>query len=141
MATVALRRTAVQAMTVRQRRLARWVLSQIGLVEPAPYLAPGGNVWLVFDDHRISLHDVAYLGCFAANLANIPAGYTPPDDLSDATASEIRAWIRAYLVQHVVWPVSVPEGADPWQAVLDAQGAPAAVRAGNGVPDTWTPVA
>lgn len=141
MPAIAIRQSAVQAMTVKQRRLARWALEQVGLVDPAAYTAPGGNVWLVFDDHRITLRDVAYFGKFADRLAALPADYDPPDAFDDATVAEIRAWIRAHLVQHVVWPVpDIEDAADPWMATLDAQGAPASVAAGTGVPATWAPV-
>ena len=127
-------------MTAKQRKASRWALEIVGIVDPAAFTAPGGNVWYVFDDHRIDLRDVAYFGKFADRLASLPAGYEPPDALDDATAAEIRAWLRAYLVQHVVWPVSVPEGEDPWMTVLAAQGAPASIAAGAGVPSNWTPV-
>lgn len=141
MATIAIRQSAVQSMTVRQRRLTRWVLAEVGIVDPARFTAPGGNVWLVFDDHRIDLRDVAYFGCFAAQVANLPNDYDPPDQLDDATSAEARAWVRSKLNQLVVWPVpNIENAADPWQAALDAQSAPAVVRAGTGVPSTWTPV-
>ena len=140
MPAIAIRQTAVQAMTVRQRKLARWALAAVGIVEPAQFAAPGGNVWYIFDDHRIRLVDVAYFGTFAAKLAEIPNGYDPPDALDDASAAEIRARVRDKLAQWVVWPVSVPEGEDPWMYVLGEQDAPASVAAGAGVPANWTPV-
>lgn len=140
MPAIAIRQSAVQAMTVKQRRIARWVLSSVGLTAPAAFTAPGGNVWLVFDDHRIDLRDVAYFGRFAALLAQLPAGWDPPDGWDDLTAGQVRALVREWLSSRVVWPVDVPEGEDPWQTVLDAQNAPAGVRAGNSVPTTWVPV-
>lgn len=141
MAAIAIRQSAVQAMTVRERKLARWVLEAVGIVGPARFTAPGGNVWLVFDDHRIRLVDIAYFGCFAAQLANLPAGYEPPDALDTASGAEIRAWVRDRLSALVVWPVpGIGDAADPWMAALDAQDAPASVAAGPGVPATWVPV-
>ena len=140
MPAIAIRLTLAQAMTVKQRRLARWAMASVGLIDPARFTAPGGNVWLVYDDHRIDLRDVAYFGKFAALLASLPAGWNPPDGLDDATAAEVRALVRSYLASRVVWPVDVAEGDDPWMAVLDAQDAPASVAAGAGVPSNWTPV-
>lgn len=140
MPAIAIRQSAVQAMTSQQRRLARWVLESVGIVDPAQFTAPGGATWFVFDDDRITLKDAAYFGCFAAKLAQLPADYTPPDALDDATVAEARAWVRQKLEAAVVWPVNVAAGADPWQAVLDAQNAPAAVGAGGAVPSTWIPV-
>jgi len=140
MATIAIRQSAVQAMAARQRKLTRWVLAEVGLIEPAQYTAPGGAVWLIFDDHRIGLRDVAYFGRFAALLASLPAGYTPPDALDDTTRADARTFARNYLDGRVVWPVPIPDGADPWETVLSAQGAPASVRAADSVPAGWTPV-
>lgn len=140
MATIAIRQSAVAAMSAQQKKLTRWALEIVGLVDPAAYQTSGGQVWYIFDDHRIALHDVAYFGALAARLANIPTDYNPPDTLDDATAAQARAWIRSKLIQWVVWPVTVAEGADPWQAVLNAQGAPAAVKAGPGIPAGLTPV-
>lgn len=139
MPAIALRLTAAQAMTNTQRKLARRALASVGLIEPARFTAPGGNVWLVFDDHRIDLRDVAYFGAFARRLADLPPGYDPPDSLDDATAAEARAWLRDKLDDLVVWPVTAPEGEDPWMYVLGEQDAPASVAAGAGVPDNWTP--
>lgn len=139
MPTIAIRQSAAAAMPARHRKLARWVLEQVGLIEPAKYTAPGGAVWLIFDDHRIDLRDVAYFGKFADIMASIPAGYDPPDAWGDATAAEARAFIRNYLADRVVWPVAVADGDDPWQTVLDAQDAPASVKAGSEVPATWAP--
>lgn len=126
-------------MTTKQKRLARWSLASVGLIDPARFIAPGGNVWLVYDDHRIDLRDVAYFGKFANLLASLPAEWDPPDGLDDATAAEIRALLRGYLDSRVVWPVSVPEAEDPWMYVLGAQNAPAGVAASAGVPSNWTP--
>lgn len=141
MPTIAIRQSAVQAMTTRQRKFARWVLEAVGIVSPAAFTAPGGNVWLVFDDHRFRLVDMAYFGCFAAQVASLPNGYEPPDALDDASAAEIRAWVRDKLDDLVVWPVpGIENEEDPWMAALEAQNAPASVAAGTEVPATWTPV-
>lgn len=140
MPAIAIRQSAVNAMSAQQKRLARWVLEEVGLIDPAKFTAPGGAVWFIFDDHRITLKDVAYFGCFAAKLASIPTNWTPPDALDDATAAEARAWVRQKLAQFVVWPVTIPDGADPYQTVLTAQNAPAAVKAGSEVPASWVPV-
>lgn len=139
MPVIAIRQSAAQAMTARQRKLARWVLKKVGLIDPAQFTAPGGNVWLVFDDEEIDLEDVAYFGRFAALLASIPNGYDPPDQLDNATAGQARTFVRNWLVNHIVWPVVVPEGQDPYGTVLAAQSAPASVQAAGGVPSTWTP--
>lgn len=141
MPAIAIRQSLVNGLSAKERRAARWVLAQVGLVSPARFTAPGGNVWLIFDDPRIDLRDVAYLGKFFAALASLPNDYTPPDALDNATAAQARTWVRNWLQSVVVWPVAgLEDAADPYAHVLAAQGAPNTVQAAPSVPSTWTPL-
>lgn len=130
MSAIAFRRSAVLALTAQQRRVLRFVTEKLELGQPAQYTAPDAAVWYIFDDHRITLRDMAILGCFAATLASMP--------------SDIET--RAQLWEHVKNTIVLPSAIDftgsmnPWQTVLDANSAPASVRAASGVPSTWTTV-
>lgn len=128
---IAIRRTTVNNLTPFQRRIVKLVLDRIELGDPAAY-TDGTNVWFVWDDPRISLDDAAILGCVAANLSRIPDSYNP----DEKTRRELRQDVIQFLATKLKPPVT--DAADPWAATLQANGAPAAIRAGN-LPETWSP--
>lgn len=128
---IAIRRSTVNNLTPFQRRIVKLVLDRIELGDPA-VMTDGTNPWFVWDDPRISLDDVAILGCVAANLNRIPNDYDP----DTKQRREMRADIVQFLAARLKPPV--PDADDPWAATLQANGAPAAIRAGN-LPETWRP--
>jgi len=102
----------------------------------------------VFDDWRYKAKVIAYLGCAVANLNDVPSGYTVPqlpdgsDDLQQLRL-DIRAFCESPSRTHpLVLPKDVTFTLDgnPWQEILDANGAPSAIRMASGVPDSWTAV-
>lgn len=139
MAALGVKVTAWQNATPFQRRVLRLIGDRLALGEPARFLAGGGVEWFGFDDDRFGLVGVAYLGRLLARLAEIDA--QTEAQLESKTDAEIRQIIRNQL-DDVVLPDSIAytDGGNLWQETLDANGAPAAVQMGPGVPDTWSPV-
>jgi hypothetical protein len=121
-------------MTPKQRRLLRWVAERLELGDPADYTAPGGVRWLVWDDPRIDLQDIAALGTVGRLLAQIDANVVEPPDGSSPRQA-IRDWVKNN------WDLTTPPSNDPnpYQWVLTKNGAPAAIQAGSSVPTGWTP--
>lgn len=136
MAAIALRQTTYDALSARNKVIARHALAFLALGEPAQY-TDGTNTWLVWDDNRITLLQVAVIGCLAANLASIPAGYTIP-----ASREQLEADIVSFLGSKLKRPENIAYTAegDRWAETLAANNAPAAIRAFTAPPTTWTPV-
>ena len=133
---IAVRQSAWAALNATQKAVVRWTMRQLRLGEPAVYLN-GTIPWLICDDARIDLDDLAVFGCVAANLSLLADQQNLPE--GDA----LRQQVRDFVASRIVWPANIPglaDSADPWQAVLTAQGAPASVRAAAGVPSGWTVV-
>jgi len=139
-ATLGIRKTAWQNLSVRDREIIRAIGETLNLGVPAEWATPTDERWFVFCDTRFTVRELAYFGCIVANLGDIPAGYVLP-----GTRAEVRADAKNFCENvasvPVVWPVAIPEGtANVWQFVLDAQGTPAAMQMADHVPATWTPV-
>jgi len=159
MATLAIRKTAWQGLSQRDKKIIRWVadLLQLGSTPPL-YVTPGGVEWFVFDDWRFKGVHIAYFGCVIANLSDVPAGYTfPQKNVRDFDGNvigtvddrrQMRRDVRAFCENPArTKPLVLPRdivftfGGNHWQEILDAQGAPrGAVRMASGVPASWTPV-
>jgi hypothetical protein len=135
--TVAVRRSVYDALNTTQKQCVRWVCRRLQLGEPALYVNGSAVAQWCWDDTRIDLDDLAVLGCVAANLNLLANQQNLPE------GPELRQQVRDFVASRVVWPSAIPglaDSADPWQAVLTAQGTPASVKAGSGVPSGWTPV-
>lgn len=128
---IAIRRPAFDSMTARQRHIIRRILERLELGEPSPHTAPDGTVWMVHDDPRFSLEDVALLSTLAANWSRI-SDYNP----NGKTRQQIRTDITTFLRNQVKPPVT--DADDPWTATWQANGAPGVVRVGQ-IPSGWTP--
>lgn len=131
MSTLAIRKSAWDAGTATQQAILRKSCNLLDLGEPVQY-SDGTNDWFIFDDDRIDLTDVAYLGTLCKGLAQLPPGMTPT-----------REQVVDYVTSRVALPKDIPslsDAANPYQAVLDAQNAPAWVKAADSVPSTWSPV-
>lgn len=159
MATLGIRQTTWQALSVRDRTIFRFVGEVLALGVPAQFRDGASDIWFVFDDHRFEPRHVAYFGCLAANVNEIPAGYVVPMvDILDRNGNptgEQEPENRPKLIQDIkqfcenpartnplVLPADVvfPENdSNPWQTLLDAQGTPATMKMGSGVPANWTP--
>ena len=106
--------------------------------------------WFVFDDWRFDLDQIAILGALVVAVSGLPVGWEPPTILDsegvdtgivDREATEVL--VIAYVQPTVVWPADIVyDEFDPnrWQTTLDAQGVPAAIRAGGSVPVGFTAV-
>lgn len=140
MAALGVRKATFTGLSVRDRTILKHLGSILQLGEPAEFVAPGGAHWFVFDDHRFKAKVIAYLGCVLANLAEIPSGYElPTDGDGELDKSQMRSDIRTFCESPsrgnpLVWPVQ----GGSWQEILDAQGTPAVVQMGFGVPRDWT---
>lgn len=131
MTVLAIRRTTVNALSVKQRRLLRAVAERLDLGDPADYTA-GTTRWLVWDDDRIDLRDLAALGTLAGRFAEAETAVAESDE---SPRKALREWVSTN------WKLDQPpEGtANPFQWVLTNNGAPAAVQAANGIPAGWVP--
>ena len=152
MATVGIRVTAWDGLRDNQRQIMRLAVARLALGTPARF-TDGVDEWFVFDDWRFDLDQVAILGALVVAVAGLPVGWEPPTihvtvqgqdvdtGIVDRVATE--ALVIAYVQPTVVWPVDIVyDEFDPnrWQTTLDAQGAPAAIRAGGSVPVGFVPV-
>jgi len=138
MGTVAIRRSVFDALAANRRQVVRWMLRRLALGDPALYTA-GAVEWYVWDDARLDLEHVAVLGAVSAAFTDIPAGYDP----TTKTRTQVEAGVRGFIAARLVLPsaVNYTGSANPYQTTLDANGAPAAVRAAGSVPSGLTPVA
>lgn len=140
MATIAIRKSAWDAASARDRTIFRYAAKLLELGDPAVYVNGGGVEWYISDDHRLRLKDVARLGVVVKGIAQNTTYELPLNGRGELDVEQLRADMKAWVTSRIVWPVDVEGSPNPWQAVLDAQGAPAVIRAGDSVPDTWTPV-
>lgn len=156
MTALGVRKTTYNGLSVRNKEIVKYLGDFLQLGEPAEFNA-SGTLWYVFDDHRFKPVHIAYFGCLLANLGDIPGGYTIPtiDILDDQGAvigtksdrPQMRADIKNFCedgarTNPLVLPkdITFTEDGNPWQEILDAQGAPAAVQMASGVPASWVPV-
>ena len=159
MTALAIRKTAWAALSDRDKTILRFMGDKLALGVPAQFLDGAANEWYVFDDHRFRAKPVAYFGCVAANLGDIPGGYSiPMIDLldEDGVPTGEQVLDRATLVDDIksfcenparTHPLVLPKDVvfpdddpNPWQTLLDAQGTPAAMKMASGVPASWSPV-
>jgi hypothetical protein len=139
MASLAIRVSAWNALSERDKTIFRHAGELLRLGVPARYVNPSAVEWFVFDDHRFTAKHIAYFGCLVANISSFPPAYEIPEDKAQLTQDIITFCNNhgVVLPKDVVFP---PDDPNPWQTLLDAQGTPSAVQMALGVPDTWTPV-
>ena len=148
MAVLGIRKNAWQALSDRDKTILRFMGDVLALGVPAQYETPQGVEWFVFSDFRFQPVAMAYFGCVAANLGDIPAGYELPlDDDGNLDKRELRDQIKAWCedparTNPLVLPrdVEFSEGGNRWQELLDAQGCPSAMQMADSVPSGWEPV-
>ncbi len=142
MAALAIRKTAWQGLSVRNRTILKAMGDVLQLGKPAEFESPSAVRWFIFDDWRFKHKVIAYLGCVLANLSEIPVGYTLPLVGGELDKVQLRIDIRTFCESPsrgnlLVWPVP---NAGSFQDVLDAQNAPAAIQMASGVPNNWIAV-
>ena len=152
MATVGIRATAWDGLRDNQRQIMRLGVARLALGIPARF-TDGVDEWFVFDDWRFDLNQIAILGALVVAVAGLPVEWEPPTihvtvqgqdvdtGIVDREATE--ALVIAYVQPTVVYPVDIvylEDDPNRWQTTLDAQGAPAAIRAGGSVPVGFTAV-
>ncbi len=139
------------------QELLKYVSAALLLGEPAQYdIDPGNQRWLVFSDTRFTLEHMAWLGALTAfDLDDLPADWALPTIISfdwetgESTDTEIvirdeaQAQIEALVAGVIVLPDAITyadEDPNVWQTTLDANNAPATVKAENAPDPAWTPV-
>ena len=143
MATVGIRATAWDGLRDNQRAIMRWGVARLALGTPARF-TDGVDEWFVFDDWRFDLNQIAILEALVVAVGGLPVGWSPPlnpDSTVDRDATE--ALVVAYVAPTIIWPADIVYAEfDPnrWQTTLDAQGAPASIKADGRVPDGFIPV-
>ena len=143
MATVGIRATAWDGLRDNQRQIMRLGVARLALGTPARFTA-GVDEWFVFDDWRFDLNQIAILGALVVAVAGLPEAWEPPL-IPDSTVARdaTEALVIAFVQPTIVWPADIVYAEfDPnrWQTTLDAQGAPASIKADGRVPDGFTPV-
>jgi hypothetical protein len=135
-------KTGWQNLATRERNIMTYAASQVQLGHPAIMVATDDSRWFTFHDRRISIVDVAWFGCFAANAAEMAASdYVPPAD-QDVMRAEVRVWLMSpardnpFVHPDDITP-SDPDGGLTSEEVLAAQGAPAAIK--GSLDPTWVP--
>ena len=127
----------------RQQQAAFWgVSAALHLGTPAVY-HDGVREQYVYSDSRLTLDDFSWLGAFAAHVTDIPATWHVPILPSlHVDLDTLRSEARAFLAPNRVAPNIDEENppANPYQAVLTANGAPAWMQAAGSVPEGWTAV-
>lgn len=112
---------------------------RIRLGVPAEFVDGSGNEWLVFDDNRIDLDQLAVIGRLAAKSRTLPSDAV---DRDDRRPGRLRQETRAYVEANgVVYSdeIEIAEDADPISEILKAQNAPATrIRVSAGLPSGWT---
>lgn len=141
MTALAMRTNAVDGLSTRDRRILKFLVRRLQLGEPARYETPGGQQWYVWDDHRFTLRHMAILGAFAGNVGDIPSGYRIPKKNGQVDRERLETSLRGFLSARITMPedIAYTEDGNPWQETLDAQGAPAVIRAAGSVPNSWVP--
>lgn len=136
MASIAIRQSAWAAGTPAQKKALLLTMEKIGLGDadegaPPLYKNPSGVTYFVWDDDRFTLRDAAILGAIGARLASLVPSMLP---LS-------RSKVMLFIAANVVWPGAIDYvgSTNPWQATLDAQGAPNWMLMADSVPPNWTP--
>ena len=162
MAAIAIRKNAYDNASAGQKSVLRLVLQKLELGTPAVYENGSGVQFYVFDDSRITLNDVKWVGWIVRVLANIedveavevrdiPLTETVQvqvpervwqeipvlDENGDPTGDTTFGWVET---GNLIWvDLEQPLG-DPYDLVLSAQGAPNVVAAAERVPQSWTAV-
>lgn len=113
MAFIALRKSAVDGLSPKLKRVLNLELDGVGLnPNPPVWTSPTSVKYYVYNDPRITIEDVAYLAALAYSFAKLSNYIT-----------------------------TVPEGTpDPFTYIVQVNDAPAALKAFTGVPADWTPV-
>lgn len=144
MGTLAVDADTYDNLTVRRRTILAAAFDKLALGHPATYVDQDGTRWHVWDDPRISLHDIATVGTIAANLPRIDRMGGLTVDTDDGTIRlhpEARRRLREGLAQQLdrIDQAAVGEADDPWREVLTQVDAPPVVRAAAGLPDGLSP--
>ena len=147
MATVGIRATAWDGLRDNQRAIMRWGVARLALGTPARF-TDGTDEWFVFDDWRFDLDQIAILGALAVAVSGLPVAWEPPTiitygfdgiptDTGKVDRKATEAEVIAFVSPTVVWPDDITYDVDDpnrWQTTLDAQGAPASLRAAASIP-------
>jgi len=148
---VGIRKSAYDGATWTQQTALRACWVNVGLSENPPVRLRAGDdePFYVAYTEELTVRELAYMGCFAAHITEIPGGYEVP--LLDDEGPQ--AW------RNVDWPAMRPQiknfcdgkgvvlpGNPGWpdgdeanfyQAILDANSAPAWILAADRIPETW----
>jgi hypothetical protein len=144
---VTISKTGWDALSTKERKVFKFVQQRLQLGEPAIYVDGGAGRHYTFSDSRIDLLDMAVLGSFAANRADLPGAYEVPlDGEGNVDKPQLRSDIQAWLTNPArthpfvhpnnVTPADEDVGVTP-QDVLSAQNTPAAV--GAEIDPSWVP--
>ena len=146
MAIIAIRSNAINAGNRSQLKILKWAMRiSLGDEQPgdirtkgAEYEQGNGVRWRIFSDSRWELEDVINLGTLCGRLGTVGANL-----VDNMEPSEIKQAAKDYVVATRVFPDmdAMPEGADRWKYVRDAQpSVPNWFEARESIPPGLTPV-
>ena len=133
MPTIGLRQTAWNLASADQKRVLKVFAEAVDIGEPAFYQTGGGVKWLIVDDWRIGIQDVAYFG----KILSLLAQFDVIPDGREVTRDRLLTWINNH--GGIVIP-EVPEGEDPYDYTYLQNGGPAFGAARSSIPSGLTPV-
>jgi len=143
---IGITKTAFDGLSVKERTIIKFVLSRLRLGEPAIYVDTGDARYYTYSDQRIDLLDLAVIGSFAANRADLPGAYEVPMDGGEVDKAQLRSDIASWLTNPArTYPFVHPDNVTPSDPevgvtpadVLAAQNAPAALV--TEIDPTWVP--
>ncbi len=144
---IAVRKSTYDGADWKQQMAFRACWVNVGLKENPPTMKnPGNVVYYIAYTEKLTVKELAYMGCLAAHIGEIPAGYEVP--LRDPTGAQtwsnvdwqaMRPQIKTFCDDKgVVLPGDPGWSADSYQDILDLQGAPGWLLASDRIPETWS---
>lgn len=144
---IGISKAAWDGLSDKEKNILRFVINRLRLGNPAIFVDTSDGRHYTFSDRRIDALDLAVIGCFAANRADLPGSYViPTDGEGGIDKVQLRADIVAWLTNPArTTPFVHPDNVTPSDAdlgvtaqdVLTANGAPAAIFAN--IDPTWVP--
>lgn len=150
MAVIALQKTAVDNASNRKRRAVKWILDivlgrekrggeskadhadSLMSSEVPVYDNGSGVLYYVYASSKWTVRAVAILAVVIKRLASLPV-----DATIDLTRQEFKEKMRASVQAHLVWPLTLEEGDDPFTEAVRQNGNPAAMKAARSIPPGW----
>lgn len=146
---LAIRKSAYDGLRRNKQTIVRGAFPGLKLGRWATYETAGGQRWLVATHPKITRVGLSWLGALVANFGAITDDYDVPIDVGfevdrDLMRAELADAVRPFRVPPRNPDIEAgdpPLADNPWQEVLDDQGAPRSIiQAAASVPEGLTAV-